>query len=427
MPFRIDVPTPNGRPHRAPTQEYQNYLDDVARYGNIFGPYTGVKYTEANLFISVSRETIGWFIAAPLEEDYTSQQWRNEVYGTAADAHREMGCVGYYRGTNSLHIRRQHQTAEEAAHNHNHYRFETEVTPELFAQHIRNFVKYDKASTHNDSSLPGSSKFLTAEAADIIIETFTECYKEEKRTGLDKEYATDPYYQYTREDLLELEEGRKIEGSCRDMSKGREHTMSGLRYDRAEERQHTDTPASVLESRRIYAERTKLLEGIKVKRAAFAQEYYGGKFGDIYGSLPVIPQTDVNGDKVTVSTSEKTAFAKETIATLKKSSLAGFFNKKQPEPVVPPVTSQSVSSQESSAAFTTATVSALRKSKLAGFFNRPGATLDDVRTDVFQSTVEELAKEDDTNVQLPALESSDDDSHTNTGTKDLTEAVAVYS
>ncbi|WP_019216628.1 hypothetical protein, partial [Legionella tunisiensis] len=318
MPFRIDVPTPDGRPHIAPTQAYQDYLDDVDHYGNIFGPYTGVKYTEVNLFISVSRETIGWFIAAPLEHDYTSQQWRNEVYGTAADAHREMGCVGYYRGTNSLHIRRQHQTAEEAAHNHNHYRFESEVTPELFAQHIRNFVKYDKLSTHNDSSMIGLSKFLTKDDAEMIIEAFTQCYITEKRTGLDKEYAQDPYYQYTREDLLELEEGRKIEGSCRDMSKGREHTMSGLRYDRAEERQHTDTPSSVLESRRIYAERSKALESIKLKREAIAKEYYKGQFSQTYRSLPTSLQSDTNGSKLTGSISES-GFTKETVTTLKKS------------------------------------------------------------------------------------------------------------
>lgn len=421
MPFRIDVPSPNGESYQAPTQAYQDYLDDVEKYGDIFGPFKGDMYTPASLYLSVTRQSITWSMVAPLKHDYTSQKWRNEVYGTAGLAHREIseGCVGYYRGTNSLHVKRQHQTANEAAHNHNHYRFNTDVTPELFAQHLRNFVKHDKASTHNGSSLCGVPKFLTSMDAERIIEAYTPCYQEEVRTGLKKELESDPYYQYTREDTEELREGLVIEGTCRDMSKGLDHTMVGLRYDRAEERQHKDTPLSVLKSRQIYAGRSQELEAIRAKREAFAKDFYAPKVD--------VPTPHVSLQPSSMQSRSSTeVFSPETVTQLKKSSLAGFFNKKQPEPVIAPVMTQSVPSQGSSVAFTTETVSTLKKSKLAGFFNRPGASLEDV-PDTFQSTVEELAREDDTNVQLPVLEPSNHGSHTDKGTKDLTESVVVYS
>ncbi|HHF7344242.1 TPA: hypothetical protein ACPSKB_000644 [Legionella feeleii] len=417
MPFRIDVPSPNGESHQAPTQAYQDYLDDVEKYGNIFGPFKGDMYTPARLYLSVTRQSITWSMVAPLEHDYTSQKWRNEVYSTAGLGHREIseGCVGYYRGTNSLHVKRQHQTANEAAHNHNHYRFNTDVTPELLAQHLRNFVKHDKASTHNGSSLSGVPKFLTSIDAERIIEAYTLCYQEEVRTGLKKELEDDPYYQYTKEDRDELREGLEIEGTCRDMSKSLEHTMVGLRYDRAEERQHKDTPLSVLHSRQIYAERSKKLEAIRAEREAFAKEFYAEK---VDADIQDVPR------QTSASTSE--VFSPETVTQLKKSSLAGFFNKKPLEKPVASVMSQGVASQGNSGAFATETVSTLKKSKLAGFFNRPGASLDDV-PDTFQSTVEELAREDDTNVQLPVLERSNDDNSSHQGTRGMTETVTIYS
>lgn len=195
--------------------------------------------------------------------------------------------------------------------------------------------------------------------------------------------------------------------------------MVGLRYDRAEERQHKDTPLSVLHSRQIYAGRSKELEVIRAKREAFAKEFYAPKVD--------VPTPDVSLPPSSMQSSSSTqVFSPETVTQLKKSSLAGFFNKKQPEPVIAPVMTQSVPSQGSSVVFSTETVSTLKKSKLAGFFNRPGVSLEDV-PDTFQSTVEELAREEDTNVQLPILEPSNHGSHTDTGTKDLTESVVVYS
>lgn len=382
MPFRIDVPSPTGKPFMAPTQAYQDYLDDVKKHGDIFGPFTGVKHTEANLYISVTRQTISWSIVAPLEHDYTSQQWRNEVYGTAAVGHREIseGCVGYYRGTNSLHVKRQHQTANEAAHNHNHYRFNGDVTPELFAQHLRNFVKHDKSSTHNGSSKVGVPKFLTSADAEEIISAYTLCYQEEVRTGLKKEYLNDSYYKYTREDIEELDEGLKIEGACRDMSKSEAHTMAGLHYDRAELRQHKDTPAAVIESRRIYQKRADELALVRTQRETFAEKYYAVK-----PKAPVLP----------LSTSEDLSTA--TVSQLKKSSLAGFFNRKPSEELVSPQP-MTVNSASETPLLSPETVDTLRQSRLGGFFNRK-VSLDDA----FKATVQELAREDDSNIQLPTV------------------------
>lgn len=93
MPFRIDIVSPTGGAHIAPTQAYQDYLDDVKKYGDIFGPFTKEKTTEVGLVLSVTRQTINWSIEATVDRDFTSQQWRNEVYGTAADAHVQFHLV----------------------------------------------------------------------------------------------------------------------------------------------------------------------------------------------------------------------------------------------------------------------------------------------------------------------------------------------
>ena len=301
MPFRIDVPAPKGGRHVAITQEYQLYLDDKAEYektddytiNNIpypnykptYTPGNG-KTTTAGLVLSVTRETINWSIEAPVDQDYTSQKWRNEVYGTAGKAQRAIpvGCVGYYRGTNSLHVKRQHQTIDEAAHNHNHYRFEQEVTPELFEQHVMNFVEFDKESDHNGTSKKGESKFLSEESAKIIIEAFRICYDDEhsleeknanyKRNQTpEQEFLKDHFYSYTEKDKLELEQGKKIEGQCRDMTKGLSYTMAGLFAEIADQRQHDRTSIEVKRSRQAYQQREKAIDEARfLRRSSFFRQ-----------------------------------------------------------------------------------------------------------------------------------------------------------
>lgn len=277
MPFRIDVPAPNnkyGHRHKVRTQKYQDYLDDVKKYGNIFGKFPKEeKYTYVGLVLTVTRESINWFIEDDLEHDFSSQKWRDEVYGTAALAQRDTktGCVGYYRGTNSLHVKRQHQTIEEATHNHNHYRFETEVTPELFASHILNFVKFDQESTHNGTSKVGESKFLTMNDALYMINAFKLCYEEENKSGISENFKSDPFYEFTQKDKDELEWGKQHEGECRDLKKDMTFTMAGLFFNKAEERQHHCTSESVIIKRGIYQGRSENLTMICNERQVLGE------------------------------------------------------------------------------------------------------------------------------------------------------------
>ena len=225
MPFRIDIGN-----FKAETQAWED-----AKFHKDYPD----KYMDASVVLSVTRETINWAINAPMDD--TSQRWRDEIYATAAKAHRAAGgCVGYYRGTNSLHVKRQHINIEEAAFNHNHYRFEEEVTPEMFARHVWNFVKYDIESTHNGSSEVGQSKYLNVVDAGYIIQAFRSFYAQQDRVAK-ADFEQSDYFKYTELDKEELSQGLEIEGACHEDSKPLEHSIAGLATDIADQRQHSRT------------------------------------------------------------------------------------------------------------------------------------------------------------------------------------------
>lgn len=269
MPFRIEIIPPNNHSfHLATTQDYQNYLSLVEKYGkNKVREFEGEKFTPANIFLTVTRETITWFISQTLDLDFTSQQWRNQLYSTAAKAHRktDSGCVRYYRGTNSLHVKRQHITIEEASHNHNHYRFNNEVTPCMLEAHLTNFVEIDMCSTYGGSSKKGEPKFLDKEQKDDIVAAFASCYEEEHKksiyTGLSRhdEFVESPYLKYTDEDIKELEQGVRLEGGCRDLAQKTSLTMLGIHAYKADQRQHCATSQKVIERRVTYQNRIRFL------------------------------------------------------------------------------------------------------------------------------------------------------------------------
>jgi hypothetical protein len=123
-------------------------------------------YKEVRLKIQVKEGTINWYFA-DIGHDETTQEFRNQVFRTAALGHLlvDGACAKYYRGTNAMHVKRMHTSENEAKINHNHYRVhDNHVTPAQFKAHLEGFLKAQKAYDIEN-------KFLSeAEVVELIAE-----------------------------------------------------------------------------------------------------------------------------------------------------------------------------------------------------------------------------------------------------------------
>ncbi len=155
----------------APTEIYDQLGPDT--------PEGWDKETRVFVVVATYRNTINWLVLGEMNKD--SQKFRDEIYVCASRAHNtlERGCGKYYRGTNSVHVKRLHSDPFESMYNHNHYplgglkgadfdarTFPDDVTPEEFTQHVLAFAKADK-EMHG-----GIPRFLTEFDARRIAEEF---------------------------------------------------------------------------------------------------------------------------------------------------------------------------------------------------------------------------------------------------------------
>jgi hypothetical protein len=119
----------------------------------------------------VKLSTITWYFDAPKDE--THQDFRDEVYGSAAFGHIQVDnhCEKYWRGTNSLHVKKMHTDENESGLNHNHYRMnDVDVDPKAVYQHLMGFVETQRELKLFDG---GKEKFLTQKEALQISEAYT--------------------------------------------------------------------------------------------------------------------------------------------------------------------------------------------------------------------------------------------------------------
>jgi hypothetical protein len=128
--------------------------------------------------IEVLGHVINWFIIGPL--DQSTQKFRDIIYLAAANAHAlTKGCTGYYRGTNSLHVKRHHTKLDDALYNHNHYRFENDVTPDMLRDHMNAIIMQEFGGNilNRDRSHVGSEVHMSMEMRKRIVDTIVGEYE----------------------------------------------------------------------------------------------------------------------------------------------------------------------------------------------------------------------------------------------------------
>jgi hypothetical protein len=206
VPFAIEVAQ-----LEAPTEMYDRLGEDT--------PPGEAKTTEVFVVVSTYRNVINWFVLGQMNED--AQSFRDEIYTCACKAHNtlERGCAGYYRGTNSVHVKRHHADAFEAMYNHNHYplgnakgadfdpaSFPAPIQPDEFRQHIMAFAEED-AKMHD-----GKPRFLTIEKAARIADEFDKNYQLEikQKVPLDPQQRS-----YSDDDIKELRDFGNAEQPCK--------------------------------------------------------------------------------------------------------------------------------------------------------------------------------------------------------------------
>lgn len=165
--------------------------------------------------IQVKEGTITWYITnAQLNE--TTQEFRNQVFRTAALGHLlvKRACNKYYRGTNSMHIKRMHTSETESSLNHNHYRVENDhVTPAQFQEHLYGFLEAQKAYGFADN-------FLTQREADDLIKQYEnfDAQQNIKDDGVKTRRETfheREQLKWTDLDIQELNANKAIEEPCK--------------------------------------------------------------------------------------------------------------------------------------------------------------------------------------------------------------------
>ena len=241
-----------------PTEAYERFGEKT--------PPIFLKETPVSIVVSTYANCINWFIVGPMSLD--GQKFRDEVYlcASRANSESERGCGNYYRGTNDLHVKRQHADAFEAMYNHNHYpqggvngsdfdagTFPADVSPEEFREHLTSFLKFD-AELHD-----GIPRFISKCKVDEICELFSEAYHNPHIVDNSGSRA------YNEKDIEELALYGDVEKPCK--STGRSENTRGIHADKADERQPIEYSKEeykyVLESRikgREHLEDLKLAE-----------------------------------------------------------------------------------------------------------------------------------------------------------------------
>lgn len=183
--------------------------------------------------------TITWYFISPL--DATRQEFRDELYQSAALGHLKVDghCEKYWRGTNSLHVKKMHTKLEEAETNHNHYRLENDrdYSPITVTQHLFGLVEAQQEMGLFEDKTK-IEKFLSLEEALEISHQYNLFWTEMNHVGaahvakvgaktlhlparkesLMSRYKQLPEHTFTPEDIAEWEANRDKEEPCRAIS-----------------------------------------------------------------------------------------------------------------------------------------------------------------------------------------------------------------
>ncbi len=217
--------------------------------GKVFEIFESDQTMEVPIKFQVKGSTITWYFDAPKDE--THQDWRDDfVYMPAAVGHLEVDghCEKYWRGTNSLHIKKMHTRQSEDKLNHNHYRIENDrdVTPTQVAQHLVGFVNAHKLidEAREQGVIPPSKygfladKILTVEEVKEISHKFNVHHVKANHVGPAEDvkvgeevvhlpareesllsvYKNSKKQTFTAEDLKEWEEHKHEEEPCRSIN-----------------------------------------------------------------------------------------------------------------------------------------------------------------------------------------------------------------
>ena len=165
--------------------------------GKVFELFASEKTIEVPIRFQVKGGTMTWYFIAPKDE--THQSWRDELYMAAGIGHLRVNkhCEKYWRGSNSLHLKKMHTRESEDELNHNHYRLENDIdaAPMHVWQHLSGFVEaqreIDEARKLGSLALsaegPLTDKFLNAEEAREISRLFNIWWTKANHVGKARE------------------------------------------------------------------------------------------------------------------------------------------------------------------------------------------------------------------------------------------------
>jgi hypothetical protein len=175
--------------------------------------YEGKK-VDVEVALQVKGHSLTWYFWAEGAMDQYPQGFRDLLYNKAAICHKSVkdGCDLYYRGSNSVHVKRMHHDERESGHNHNHYRLlgSRHYTPEDVRQHMSGFKDWDMHDL-----------FFEAGEIDSICAFFNEHYIDWTTKHADlpatKEelYFSHPSQQLNVGDMIELHLFGAMQEPCR--------------------------------------------------------------------------------------------------------------------------------------------------------------------------------------------------------------------
>lgn len=201
--------------------------------GKVFQITDSNKTIDVPIIFQVKGGCMTWYIKAPMDE--THQEFRDEVYESAGLGHLRVKdhCEKYWRGTNSLHVKKMHTNESESGFNHNHYRMkDRDVDPVAVYEHLHRFVDAQREMELIDSS--GREKFLDHDEATKICEKFKRFWIVSTHVGPEttvrlgdeeirlpareksiiEEFKESPGQRLTPEDIEEWERYKEKENPC---------------------------------------------------------------------------------------------------------------------------------------------------------------------------------------------------------------------
>ncbi|WP_133127797.1 hypothetical protein [Legionella nagasakiensis] len=192
------------------TAEYSKRLREFQELGKTFRLTDMCVYEtrdereriDVRIALQVKGHSITWYFWVPDGKDQYPQDFRDRLYGAAAECHTkvERGCDLYYRGSNAFHVKTMHHLEIEAGHNHNHYRIRDNqpVTPKDLTEHLQAFKTHE---VHDAFFEPGEIDALCERFA-AFYERWT--HKEDGELSPEEEYMSQPSQRLNTADVLEF-------------------------------------------------------------------------------------------------------------------------------------------------------------------------------------------------------------------------------